>query len=163
LIRLKIDGEPFHVLLKHKKWGDWSLVGGHVEPDEKNDWAHAAARECNEELAPLQFGVDFALLPLLDQPLKWGPVHSKSAGNELTTYAAQVFALRFLKAPAECLARLPRENFSLVRESEFFDEFRDVEALTVRTINKVDRGPLAWDGALSSLPLQSATSTVPMI
>ncbi len=153
VIRLRINAEPFHVLIKHTKWGDWSFVGGHVEPHEKNDWARAAVRECDEELAPLRFGEDFTLLPLLDQPLRWGPTVSKSAGDEPTIYTAQVFALRFLRPPAECLARLPVDDFRLVRESEIIGGHREPDALTARTINKVDRGALAWDGALSSLPL----------
>jgi 8-oxo-dGTP pyrophosphatase MutT (NUDIX family) len=45
LIRLKVNADPCHVLIRHKKWGDWSFVGGHVEPDEKNDWARAAVRD----------------------------------------------------------------------------------------------------------------------
>src|SRR5215472_18551361 len=110
-IRLNIRGEPHLVLIRNRKWGDWTLVGGHVEADEKNDWARAAIRECNEELAPLHFGDDFTLLPLLDQPVRWGPLPSKSAGGEPTIYTAQLFALRFLKPPAECLSRLPQEEF----------------------------------------------------
>ena len=151
VIRLKINAEPFHVLLKHTKWGDWSFVGGHVESHEKNDWARAAVRECNEELAPLKFGEHFTLLPLLDQPLRWGPVASNSADGELTTYTAQLFALRFLKAPAECLSQLAPEDFRLIRESELMGAQPD--ALTARMINRVDRRTVAWDGALSSLPL----------
>ena len=153
VIRLRINAEPFHVLLKHTGWGDWSFVGGHVEPHEKNDWARTAVRECNEELTPLKFGEDFTLLPLLDQPLRWGPVASKSAGGELTIYTAQVFALRFLKTPAECLSQLPPDDFRLIRESELVGAQRDPDAVTTRMIDRVDRRTLAWDGALSSLPL----------
>src|SRR5713226_8996652 len=93
LIRLKIKAEAYVVLMRHDKWNDWSLIGGHVESDERNDWARAAVRECNEELGPLRFGVDFTLLPLLDQPVRWGPQASKSAGDEPTIYTAQLFAL----------------------------------------------------------------------
>jgi 8-oxo-dGTP pyrophosphatase MutT (NUDIX family) len=155
LIRLKMGSEPYHVLIRHKKWGDWSFVGGHVESDERNDWARAAVRECNEELAPLRFGDDFTLLPLLDQPLRWGPLRSKSADNEPTMYTAQIFALRFLKPPAECLARLPADEFRIVRESEIIAAKQESEALTARAINKLDRRWLAWDSALSSLPLKT--------
>jgi ADP-ribose pyrophosphatase YjhB (NUDIX family) len=153
MIRLKINAEPFHVLIRHKKWNDWSFVGGHVEPHEKNEWARAAVRECNEELAPLKYSEDFTLLPLLDQPLRWGPINSLSAGGELTMYTAQFFALRFLRPPAECLAKLSVENFRLVRESELVSMRRDSETLTARAINRVDRSAVAWDWSLSSLPL----------
>lgn len=153
VIRLKINSEPHHLLIRHSKWGDWSFVGGHVEPDEKNDWARAAVRECNEELAPLRFGDDFMLLPLLDQPLRWGPLASKSAGDEPTIYTAQIFALRFLKPPADCLARLSPDEFRIVPESEVVSGRQDPDALTARAINRVDPAALAWDGTLSSLPL----------
>jgi len=154
LIRLKVNADPCHVLIRHEKWGDWSFVGGHVEPDEKNDWARAAVRECNEELMPLRFGEDFTLLPLLDQPMRWGPLASKSVNDEPTIYTAQVFALRFLRPPAECLARLPSESFRVVRESEILADQQNRDALTARAINRVDRGALAWDATLPSLPIQ---------
>lgn len=157
LIRLKVNAEPHHVLIWHNKWHDWSFVGGHVESHEKNDWARAAVRECNEELAPLAFGQDFTLLPLLDQPLRWGPVPSKSANNEPTLYTAQIFALRFLRSPADCLARLPVDEFCLVRESELIDNSQNSNALTARAINRVIPASLSWDIALSSLPLKSQT------
>lgn len=160
VIRLRINAEPFHVLIKHEKWRDWTFVGGHVEPNEKNEWARAAVRECNEELAPLKYEDDFTLLPLLDQPLRWGPVSSLSAGGEATIYTAQIFALRFLKPPAECLMKLPRDDFRLVRESDIIGSRRNTDTLAARAINKVDRNALAWDGALSSLPLPTHSLSV---
>ena len=153
LIRLRLGTEPYHVLIRHK-WGDWSFVGGHVEPNEKNDWATAAVRESNEELAPLRYGEDFTLLPLLDQPLRWGPVASKSANDEPTTYTAQVFVLRFLRPPVECLRKLPADQFRIVKESDLLSHQRDPEALTTRAIARVDRTALAWDSALSTIPLE---------
>ena len=155
LIRLRIHAEPYHVLMWHKKWHDWSFVGGHVESHEKNDWARAAVRECNEELAPLKFGDDFTLLPLLDQPLRWGPLASKSASNEPTIYTAQIFALRFLKPPAECLAKLPANEFCVVRESDIITRPQRPDALTARAINNAVPTTLAWDASLPSLPLKS--------
>jgi len=152
LIRLKIGVEPYHVLMRHKKWNDWSLVGGHVEPGERNDWATAATRECNEELAPLRFGEDFLLLPLLMQPMRWGPIPSKSASGEPTIYRAQIFTLRFLKPPIECLMRLPADEFRIVREAELLTGDRDPGTLAERMI-RADRRSLAWDGTLSTPPL----------
>lgn len=153
VIRLRISTEPYHVLIRHEKWGDWSFVGGHVEPNEKNEWARAAVRECNEELAPLKYEEDFTLLPLLDQPLRWGPVNSLSAGGEPTIYTAQIFALRFLRPPAECLMKLSGDDFRLVRESDIIGGRRNPDTLAARAINRVDRNALAWDGVLSSLPI----------
>lgn len=157
LIRLKFHAEPHHVLIWHEKWHDWSIVGGHVESHEKSDWARAAVRECNEELTPLRFGEDFILLPLLDQPLRWGPVASKSAHDEPTIYTAQLFALRFLRSPAECLAKLPQDEFRLVRESEIVARSRNLDTLAARAITKLTPSTLAWDATLSSLPLKPQT------
>jgi 8-oxo-dGTP pyrophosphatase MutT (NUDIX family) len=159
IIRLNIGSEPYLVLMRHEKWNDWSLVGGHVEPHERNDWARAAKRECNEELAPLQYGKDFTLLPLLDRPFHWGPVPSRSAGNEPTTYTAQLFALRFLSPPAECLARLPASEFQLVREADVLDSRRASEDtdLTARALRKIEHGAVAWDYALPAKPSLQAS------
>lgn len=121
LIRVDIEDRPKLLLMRHRKWGDWSLVGGHVEPEEGNDWARAAARECNEELAPLQHGKDFVLLPVLAVPDWWGPVDSKSAG-EPTMYTAQFFEMRFLRDAGACITELLRqhpEDLRLVDMTEF--------------------------------------------
>lgn len=157
LVRLKIKSEFHIVLARHEKWNDWTLIGGHVESNERNDWARAAVRECNEELAPLEFGRDFILLPLLDQPLRWGPIESKSAGNEPTIYTAQLFALRFLKAPEECLSRLPQEEFRLVRESEAAGT-QGIVSVATKALGSLERVSLAWDDALSSAPLRAAST-----
>jgi NUDIX domain len=162
LIRLKINTESHFVLIRHRKWEDWTFVGGHLEADEKNDWARAAVRECNEELAPLRFGDDFTLLPLLDQPVRWGPVASKSANNEPTIYTAQLFALRFLKSPLECLARLPQSEFRIVRESDLIVEARpnSTVATSALALGNLDRATLAWDAALSSSNLRMESPSV---
>jgi hypothetical protein len=148
VIRLILNAHPYQLLIKHPKWGDWSFVGGHVEAHEKNDWACAAVRECDEELAPLKHGEDFMLLPLLDQPLRWGPSTSRSAGGVPTIYTAQLFSLRFLRDPAECLLRLPRADFRLVRESAI-----SADTLVARVLGNVDRSAVAWEKSLSALPL----------
>lgn len=158
LIRLRIDDEPHLVLIRDRKWGDWTLVGGHVEPYEKSDWARAAARECDEELAPLKFGQDFVLLPLLKEPLRWGPIPSKSADGELTTYRAQFFALRFLRAPTECLTQLPADDFRIVSESAYGVEraAHDKVARAAKALGGLSRVALAWDSALVSPPIRKA-------
>jgi len=152
LIRLNVGEEPHLLLTRHRKWGDWSLVGGHLEPDERADWAKAARRECNEELAPLRYGEDFLLLPMLDRPVRWGPVPSRSAGNEPTVYSAQIFALRFLKPPQECLARLPQTEFRLIREAELVGASVEEPPLPARALRAVPRRAMAWDRALTSPP-----------
>jgi len=123
LVLVRVDTDrPKLLLIRHHKWNDWSLVGGHVEPWEKNDFAAAAARECNEEMTPLKCGKDFVLLPLLVQPTEWGPVASKSAGGEPTIYTAQFFELRFLREPGECIVELLKAHpgdFRLADLEEF--------------------------------------------
>ena len=118
LVRVDAGGEPLFLLRFHEKWGDWSLVGGHVEQYDEGDWARTATREAEEELAPLKSGKDFVLLPMLRQPTTWGPVKSRSAGGAETKYTAQFFALRLLGDPARSLKRLPAEDFLLVPQSK---------------------------------------------
>lgn len=154
IIRLNIGSTPHLVLTRHRKWGDWTLVGGHMEPEDRHNWARTAARECNEELAPLEHGRDFILLPLLDQPMRWGPIPSRSAGGEPTLYVAQVFTLRFLRSPSECLARLPAGEFKIVPEADVVAVHGtdDEMPLTVRALRSVERTAVAWDPRLSSAP-----------
>jgi hypothetical protein len=116
--RFMLNNRRYLLLRKHPKWGDWSLVGGHVEDYEKRDWARAAIREAEEELDPLTFRRDFILLPLLREPVTWGPVPSKSAQGALTKYTAQFFALRLTADPEQSLSRLPVDEFVLFDESE---------------------------------------------
>jgi len=158
LVKLRIKSEAYFVLARHNKWKDWSLIGGHVESGERNDWARAAVRECNEELFPLRFGEDFILLPLLDQPIRWGPTESKSAGNESTIYTAQLFALRFLKEPSECLSRLSRDEFRVVPESEVVraeTQKQGMLSVASKALGSLDRVSFAWDNPLASSPLKS--------
>lgn len=101
------------MLHRHPKWGDWSLVGGHVEQGEEDDWLKTASREAEEELAPLTLGGDFTVEPLPVE-LRWGPCPSRSAGGMPTEYRARYFVLRFLKDPREILDVLPESEFRLV-------------------------------------------------
>lgn len=159
LVKLQINSEAHLLLARHHKWNDWSLIGGHVEVDEKNDWARAAVRECNEELHPLKYGTDFILIPLLEQPVHWGPTKSRSAGDEPTTYTAQLFALRFLKSPSECLARLPKDDFCAVPEAEIAGGAKNREGLLAvasDALGSFQRVMLAWNDTLPSLPLSVA-------
>jgi hypothetical protein len=146
LIRLMYDGEPHLLLNRHKKWGDWSLPGGHVEPEERGAWWRTAAREADEELAPLRTDVDFILSPLTDilKPMTWGPVESRSAG-EPTMYRAQVFLLQFMREPLACIEQLPASEFQLVRESEIAHSTFDMDmSLVERVLVSVPPRQLSW-------------------
>jgi 8-oxo-dGTP pyrophosphatase MutT (NUDIX family) len=95
--RLLIDEEPHLLVMKHKKWGDWSLVGGKLEAEDRGDWSRAAQREAREELGFVEYRA--LLLPIFIEPISWGPVPSKSQGGKLTLYTAQYFAARFESDP----------------------------------------------------------------
>lgn len=116
LIRVRVGAVPCLLLRRHKKWGDWSLVGGHVEPWEQEDWRLAAAREATEELEPLREGEDFSVEALHPEPITWGPEASRSARGQRTLYRIQYYRLAFHRDPARLLVRLPAEDFLLVPE-----------------------------------------------
>jgi 8-oxo-dGTP pyrophosphatase MutT (NUDIX family) len=150
--RFALGNKRYLLLRKHPKWGDWSLVGGHVEPFEKRDWARAAIREAQEELDPLTFRRDFILLPLLRAPITWGPVPSQSARGALTEYTAQYFALRLTASPEESLARLPDDDFVLFDEDEVETTGAAngaLAALRKSLAHGLDDVPLAADRRLS--------------
>lgn len=116
LIRLRVGAAPCLLLRRHAKWGDWSLVGGHVEDFEQQDWRLAAAREATEELEPLRDGQDFEVEALHPEPITWGPEASRSARGQRTLYRIQYYRLTFHDDPARLLARLPAKDFRLVPE-----------------------------------------------
>lgn len=118
LIRLPTVTGPSLLLRRHEKWGDWSLVGGHVEEWEMDDWGLAAAREATEELEPLVNGQDFVVAPIHPEPITWGPEASRSAQGQRTLYHIQYFTLTFLRNPVELLGQLPATQFLLVPERE---------------------------------------------
>ncbi|MCR9162334.1 MAG: NUDIX domain-containing protein [Nannocystaceae bacterium] len=148
LIRLQSHGRDFLLLHRHAKWGDWSLVGGHVEPGEEDDWLITATREAAEEMEPLKLREDFDLEPLRIR-VRWGPHPSRSAFGAPTEYRAEYFVLRFLRAPDDVLRRLPAGEFRLVA----LDGIRDDDSVSfpVRKLldhvgPEFDAIPKAWDG-----------------
>jgi len=118
LICVNIDGAPYLLFHRHRKWGDWSLIGGHVEPSEEGNWLIAATREAGEELAPLRPCVDFVIEPFPMAPIEWGPVPSRTKDNIPTIYIVQYYWLRFLRDPATALAQLDPRDFVLIRLSD---------------------------------------------
>ena len=118
IIRLPSADGPLLLLRRHEKWGDWSLVGGHVEEWEMDEWGLAAAREATEELDPLVNGQDFVVAPIHAKPIVWGPEASRSAQGQRTIYHIQYYVLTFLRDPVVLLSRLPATEFLLVLECE---------------------------------------------
>jgi 8-oxo-dGTP pyrophosphatase MutT (NUDIX family) len=111
LVRLDIGGCDYLLLNRHSKWGDWSLVGGHLEAGE--DWLTAAIREANEELSPLKTFVDMQIHPL-NGLIEWGPVSSRSANGRNTVYAAHYYWLEFLRDPCIAMRWLDPAEWILV-------------------------------------------------
>jgi len=145
LIRVPTHDGPALLLRRHEKWGDWSLVGGHVEDDELDDWALAAAREASEELEPLVAGEDFEVAPVHAEPITWGPEPSRSARGERTIYKIQYYALVFLRDPVALLGKLPPTEFLLVPEGELG---RTTHALG----SPVHRARQSFHGGLEGVP-----------
>jgi hypothetical protein len=114
LAKLRVRGDDYALVHAHPKWGDWSLVGGHVEPTDQT-WHAAATREVEEEMAPLRQGRDVSVEPLNVEPSQWGPVLSRSASMRPTSYRAEWYLLRFITDPLKSLAKLPASEFRLVR------------------------------------------------
>jgi 8-oxo-dGTP pyrophosphatase MutT (NUDIX family) len=135
--RIAVDREPHWLLRRHAKWGDWSLVGGHVEADEREDWLRAATREAEEELEPLRHGVDFDVQPMPTSTTSWGPVASRSVAGTPTTYRVRWFVLSFLVDPGDCLAKLSPDDFLLVPESKLLvrDDVSDVTSRLLETLH----------------------------
>jgi hypothetical protein len=160
VVRLPVGGRDFFLLRVHEKWGDWSLVGGHVEPWEEGDWFAAARREAEEELEPLRFGIDFTLEPIAEAPASWGPLESRSAGGTLTNYQAAWFALVFLRDPAVCLGRLPQRDFVLVDRELAVGAAADrkitslLRRLDAALPNGVESVPHAWEPSIAEEALR---------
>lgn len=169
VIRLAVDGRDCYLLRAHTKWGDWSLVGGHVESDELGDWALAARREAEEELEPLRYGRDFDIVSVPNGPKRWGPVESRSAGGVPTSYEAEWFALTFLRDPVACLAELTQDEFLLVDAELAVHAPRDakVAPLLARLDQALPGGlasvPVAWSGSVNeariAVPVRHATAS----
>lgn len=152
LIRLSTVNGPLLLLRRHEKWGDWSLVGGHVEESEMDDWGLAAAREATEELEPLVNGQDFVVKPIHAEPITWGPEASRSTHGQRTIYHIQYYTLAFLRDPVVLLGRLPATEFMLVPEREI-DSTGHIFGSPVHRARRFLNGgfeaaPRAWAGEL---------------
>lgn len=154
--RLRLDGVHCLMLQRHRKWSDWSLVGGHVEPDEIDDWYATAVREADEELVPWRHDLDFVIdrSPRLD--VEWGPVGSRSAGNAPTRYTVAYFGLRFLVQPVVLLARLTSSDFAFIELASLrglpprdLAVAEPVVQLAARA-DSLDRFPLSWPTSIDS-------------
>lgn len=149
---LHVDSVPHFLLLRHRKWGDWSLVGGHVESISGESWAAAAMRETQEELPPLQHRKDFVLLPIFSTPVTWGPEISRSAGNRETMYHAQFFAMEFMADPRSIFSRLDTEDLRLVSQNELersAELAKPIRILCQRLRGGLTSIPLAWKDSVS--------------
>lgn len=159
--KLRVQGQDYLLLNAHRKWGDWSLPGGHVEPFDADFWA-AAVRETTEELEPLRYGEDLEVQREQLTGSEWGPVSSSSAAGALTLYQAAFHFLRFKTDPRECLERLPPDEFRLVRLRDLASS-TDVASIIARLGQLLPGGltslPLSWDDDLVDAPLRASSAT----
>lgn len=160
IIKLRLIGEDFFLFQWHRKWNDWSLVGGHVEPNEENDWNLTAVREVEEELYPLKVDEDFIVCPLSEDPVSWGPVLSRSSAQSPTIYTAQWFVLRFLRDPTKALARLPVNDFLLISSQTIYG-YKSRDGIAITDLCKyipvaLNAIPPSWPGQISQqeIPVQ---------
>lgn len=158
--KLRIRGQDYLLLNAHRKWGDWSLPGGHVEPYDADFWA-AAVRETTEELEPLRYGEDLEVQREQLTCSEWGPVASTSAGGALTLYQAAFHSLQFKTNPKDCLERLPQGDFQLFRLRDL-DTTNNV-ASVVKMLGELLPGgwqtlPLSWNDDLDDAPLRRTAS-----
>lgn len=161
LPKLQVGGREYYLLHWHRKWSDWSLIGGHVEAWEASNWRDAAVREADEELTPLRSGFDFEVERVPVAKLEWGPVPSRSNHDAPTLYRAEYYGLRFLVDPLVSLKRLPARSFALFDvEAWCAGGLSDTLARVARQL-KHPSIPLSWSETVSaeSLPrelIQSA-------
>lgn len=152
LIRLPLSTGPTLLFRRHEKWGDWSLVGGHVEDEELDDWQASAARETMEELEPLEATRDFVVQPMHAEPLIWGPEASRSARGRPTIYHVRYFFLEFQRSPVELLNRLPASTVLCVPESELQSTPHALGNPVLRASHCIPGGmaavPFAWSRSI---------------
>lgn len=158
LFRINLRGEDSLILLRHAKWGDWSLVGGHIELGETP--LDAAVRETEEELAPLRAGLDFAIVTEPLATLSWGPVESKSAGRAPTTYSAWVFCGELLRPPSDFVRSIADAELAAValRHLDVNDWPGGVTNVLARIVEarvSLTSVPLAWREPVSARELPS--------
>jgi ADP-ribose pyrophosphatase YjhB (NUDIX family) len=79
--------------MKDPRWGDYTLIGGHEEPEDHNDLESTARRETLEELGCSRGGSVLRLFPLTDE-IGFGPTWSKSA-HCMKTYTFKYYGVQF--------------------------------------------------------------------
>ncbi len=150
LFLLDIGGEAHLLLLRHWRWGDWSLVGGHMEGNETP--LQTAIRETEEELAPLRVHADIRVAPLFAEPVRWGPVLSRSAGTP-TRYTVWFHYGVFLVDPDLALARVHGARLgylpmTALTQARWPRDITDILA-RLRAAEGFSRVPPAWPRPVS--------------
>ncbi|MCA9613444.1 MAG: NUDIX domain-containing protein [Sandaracinus sp.] len=115
--RFRANDRVVWLLRRHPKWGDWSLVGGHVEEDEREDWDLAIRREVDEEMEPLHVGAELVIVPVAAEPSVFRRV-SQSAGGVETEYTVRWYGLSFRGDVSAALSALPADDFVFVDEED---------------------------------------------
>jgi 8-oxo-dGTP pyrophosphatase MutT (NUDIX family) len=95
--RFDAGGKPRIVLMKDPRWGDYTLIGGHEEPEDNKDLESTARRETLEELGCSPDSSGFRLFSLTDE-ISFGPTWSRSA-HRMKTYTFKYYGIRFACDP----------------------------------------------------------------
>jgi 8-oxo-dGTP pyrophosphatase MutT (NUDIX family) len=97
ICRINRDGEPHLLLVRDERWGDWTFIGGHEDPEDQHELERTARREALEELGSVCARAGFRLLSLTDE-LEFGPTWSKSAGMS-KRYCFKFYGMQFDREP----------------------------------------------------------------
>jgi hypothetical protein len=98
VIKLSVGSEPFFLMRLNAKWKDVNFIGGHEKERDGQNLGRTARRELWEEVPPVRGRDDFTLEPLT-QVVHYGPILSRSRGNEVE-YELQFFLLKIGQSPA---------------------------------------------------------------
>jgi hypothetical protein len=66
---LTVTHEPEFAIVAIRRDGRMELITEQLLPEERGDWHQAAVRACAARLAPLRYGPDYVILPVLSVPL----------------------------------------------------------------------------------------------
>jgi 8-oxo-dGTP pyrophosphatase MutT (NUDIX family) len=83
--------------MKHPRWGDFTFIGGHEEPEDHQQLDITARRETLEELGLPEGRIEFQLFPLTDE-ITFGPIWSKST-HCVKSYIFKYYGVKFHSDP----------------------------------------------------------------
>lgn len=97
VVKALVADVPYLLMRANPQWKDISFIGGHEKARDGGDLQKTARRELWEEVPSIRSYTDFLLEPLTPE-LHYGPVHSRSRGDQ-ADYEVQFFLLRIDSSP----------------------------------------------------------------